>query len=185
MANVSLFISSDYIKETTGMNDAISGKKLQASIIDVQRRYIEPILGTDLYNAINDKIAASTLTGNYQTLVNTWVAPVIAWYTYAVLIPEYAVRLDRGGVYRSQAENSSAASRTEVDYLQSKQFQKAEQYAQRLVDYLCNQSDLFPEYTTNSDEDLRPTKPNVFDTFGLDNVNYDREWREKWGYGQS
>lgn len=183
--NIATFVSTDYIKEITAMNDAISGDKIRAVIVDVQRRYIEPILGTDLYDAINNKIVGSTLTGNYKTLVDKWISPCVSWYVYAELIPEYAVRLDRGGVYRSQAENSQAASKSELDYLQGKQFKKAEFYSQRLVEYLCNNSSLFPEYTSNSDEDLRPIKPSVFNVFGLDDTSGKIEYLRKWGMGEN
>lgn len=185
MATISLFVTTDYIKQTTGVNDSVGGDKMRSTIIDVQRRYIEPILGTDLFNSINTKIANSTLTGNYQTLVNDWIAPALCWYVYAELIPEIAVRLDRGGVFVNNAENAQAGTKSDRDYLQGKQLKKADWYAQRLVDYLCSNSTLFPEYSTNSDEDIYPIKPSPFNVFGLDGSEDLRREREKWGYGRS
>ena len=44
----------------------------------------------------------------------------------------------------------------------------AEYYATRLVDYLCNNNDLFPEYNTNSNGDLAPTKDTYFSGIVLD-----------------
>ena len=48
----------------------------------------------------------------------------------------------------------------EVDRLVSKAQARADFYTQRLVDYLCNKSNLFPEYLNNSNEDLRPNRDN-------------------------
>ena len=181
--NLANFITSDYIKTTCGINDSIDGKKVTATIIDVQRRYIEPILGTDLYNKIQSDIVASSLTGNYQTLTNEWIAPCLAWYVYMELIPEIAVRIDRGGVFRDQASNSVAASTGELNYLQQKQRDKAEFYGQRLTDYLCHNNDLFPEYTTNSDEDLRPIRDdNPFHGIDLGYGEPRTKYEKKTGY---
>ena len=105
-----MFISLGFLKETTPLNDNVDDAKIRSVLLATQRMYIEPILGSDLYNKISNDIAGSSLTGNYKTLTDTWVAPCLAWYTYSELIPDVGVQVARGGVYRSNAENSQTAS---------------------------------------------------------------------------
>ena len=178
-----LFISLGYLKETTPLVDNVDDAKIRTVLIATQRMYIEPILGSDLYNKISSDIAGSSLTGNYATLVNTWVAPFLAWYTYSELIPDVGVQVARGGVYRSNAENSTTASISELNYYQQKQRDRGEHFAQRLTDYLCSNSSLFPEYSTNSDEDLRPINSKSFHGISLDYTTqnkYERETGQKY-----
>ena len=84
------------------------------------------------------------------------------------LIPDVGVQVARGGVYRSNAENSQTASISELNYYQQKQRDRGEHFADRLTEYLCSNSSLFPEYSTNSDEDLRPIKSKAFHGISLD-----------------
>ena len=41
---------------------------------------IQNLLGTDLYNKISADIIADSLTGDYLTLVNTYVQPCLIWF---------------------------------------------------------------------------------------------------------
>ena len=50
----------------------------------------------------------------------------------------------------------------EINELVASENKIAEHYAQRFVDYICNNNDLFPEYNTNSNGDMSPSN----------NVNY-------------
>ena len=52
----------------------------------------------------------------------------------------------------------TAANREDqvVDYLVAKAREYANYYSTRLVDYLSFHNDLFPEYNTNTDEDISP-----------------------------
>ena len=163
-----MFISLGFLKETTPLNDNVDDAKIRSVLLATQRMYIEPILGSDLYNKISSDIAGSSLTGNYKTLTDTWIAPCLAWFTYSELIPDVGVQVARGGVYRSNAENSQTASISELNYYQQKQRDRGEHFADRLTEYLCSNSSLFPEYSTNSDEDLRPIKSKAFHGISLD-----------------
>ena len=170
----SMFISIGYLKETTPLNDNVDDSKIRTIILATQRMFIEPILGTDLYNKIAAEIIAGTLSGNYATLTNSWIAPCLGWYTFSELIPDVSVQVARGGVYRSNAENSSTASLSELNYYQQKQRDRGEHFGERLTDYLCSNSSLFPEYSTNSNEDLNPIRSKAFRGISLDNVNPNR-----------
>jgi len=179
----SLFISPDYLKELTALNANVDDVVIRANILNVQRMYIEPVLGTDLYDAIVSKISGAGLTGDYQTLVNKWCASAVAWYTMVELIPTIAVDIARGGVYRGNAENSSTASIQEINLLRDGYRNNAERFTDRLGDYLCSNSNLFPEYSTNSNEDLRPQNTSAFNGIwlgGNDETEYEKRTGQRY-----
>lgn len=128
-----------------------------AQEIDVQN-----LLGSKLYDKISADIIAGTLTGNYLTLVNEYVQPILIWFAQVNYIPFSAYTIAKGGVYKHLAENSQSVDKTEVDYLVSKAREYANYYSTRMVDYLCFNNELFPEYTSNTDEDVDPDTDTTF-----------------------
>lgn len=128
-----------------------------AQEIDVQN-----LLGSKLYDKISADIIAGTLTGNYLTLVNEYVQPILIWFAQVNYIPFSAYTIAKGGVYKHLAENSQSVDKTEVDYLVAKAREYANYYSTRMVDYLCFNNELFPEYTSNTDEDVDPDTDTIF-----------------------
>jgi len=128
-----------------------------AQEIDVQN-----LLGSKLYDKISADIIAGTLTGNYLKLVNEYVQPILIWFAQVNYIPFSAYTIAKGGVYKHLAENSQSVDKTEVDYLVAKAREYANYYSTRMVDYLCFNNELFPEYTSNTDEDVDPDTDTTF-----------------------
>ena len=61
-------------------------------------------------------------------------------------------------IVRKAGENSQSASKDEITFLRDIVRNTAEFYTKRMVDYLRHNSSLFPEYTTNTNEDMSPSK---------------------------
>ena len=128
---------------------------------------IQNLLGTDLYNRISTDIENSTLSGDYLALVSDFIQPTLIWFAQVNYIPFAAYTIAKGGVYKHQAENSQTVDKNEVDYLVGKAREYANYYSTRLVDYLCFNQSKFPEYTSNSDNDISPDTDTVFNGWVL------------------
>jgi hypothetical protein len=151
-----LFINrTDLVK-----NSIISGSTDTDNFIQfikvAQQIDIQNLLGTDLYNKISADIVAGTLSGNYLTLVNTYVQPTLIWFAQMNYIPFAAYKITSKGVLKGTSEQSQTVEKNEVDYLVAKAREYANYYSTRLVDYLCFNDNLFPEYNSNSDDDIYP-----------------------------
>lgn len=138
-----------------------------AQEIDVQN-----LLGTKLYDKISNDITSGAaggagLSGNYLTLVNEYVQPILIWFAQVNYIPFSAYTIAKGGVYKHQAENSQSVDKNEIDYLVSKAREYANYYSTRMVDYLCFNNDLFPEYNNNTNEDISPDTDTTFNGWVL------------------
>lgn len=155
-----LFISEDKLKERTGVNGNLDAEKIRPIILKAQDKRIHPMLGTDLYEACKTKIAGSTLTGNYATLINDYVEPVLAHLTLVEGLNYWSAEIRNGGVFRRTTSDATSLNRDEIALLQSKALEDAQFYKQRLLDYLCHNSSLFPEYSTNTNEDITPKNSN-------------------------
>lgn len=132
-----------------------------------QQIHIRNYLGSDLYNKISTDISTSSLGGNYLALVNDYIQPMLIHFAMMDYLPFAAFSVKNGGVFKGSSENAETASKSEVDYLVAKEREFAEYYTRRFIDYMNFNSNLFPEYTSNSNEDINPDKDATFNGWVL------------------
>ena len=157
-----LFINRTDLVKNSILDGNVDTDKFIQFIKVAQQIDIQNLLGTDLYNKISADIIASTLSGNYLTLVNTYVQPTLIWFAQMNYIPFAAYQIKNGGVFKHSSETAQNVDKNEVDYLVGKAREYANYYSTRLVDYLCFNDNLFPEYNSNSDDDIYPDTDTTF-----------------------
>ena len=153
-----LFIKREDLVRSTALGGSIDTDKFIQWIKVAQEIHITNYLGSDLYNKIAADIIAGTLTGNYLSLVNDYVQPMLIHFSMVEYLPFAAYSISNGGVYKHNSENSTSVDKGEVDFFIEKERKIAEYYVQRFLDYMSSNQNLFPEYNTNSDEDIYPDK---------------------------
>jgi hypothetical protein len=142
-----LFITRNDIIKNTPLGGAIDADALLPFVRTAQEKYLLNLLGTVLYNKIQDDIeAGESFTGYYQTLVQDYVKPTIIWYSCVEYIPFSAISFKSNGAVKHISEQSVSPGKNEVDYLLSKALDNAGYYATRLQDYLTANSSNIPEY---------------------------------------
>lgn len=157
-----LFISRTDLVKNTILDGNVDTDKFIQFIKIAQEIHIQNYLGTDLYNKISSDIIASSLSGNYLTLVNKYVQPMLIHYAMADYLPFAAYQVKNGGVYKHQSENAESVEKSEIDYLVNKQRDFAEYYTRRMIDYISFNNSSFPEYNSNNNEDVYPDKDSLF-----------------------
>jgi|TARA_X000001382_G_scaffold70863_1_gene49390 hypothetical protein len=160
-----LFIRRSDIVKNTALNSNVDTDKFIQFIELAQEIHIQNFLGTDLYDKISNDIlgtGGATLTGNYLILVNTYIQPMLIHYAMVEYLPFASYSIANGGVFKHQSENSQLVSKEEVDYLVQKEREYAEYYTQRFIDYMSFNQSLFPEYTSNTNDDIYPDKDALF-----------------------
>ena len=162
-----LFIKPIDIKRNTIIDGNVDVDKFIQFIKIAQQIHVRNYLGSDLYNKISSDIIADTLTGDYLSLVNTYIQPMLIHFAMVDYLPFAAYQVKNGGVFKHSSENSETVSKNEVDYLVNKEREFAEYYTRRFIDYMANNQNLFPEYTTNSNEDVYPDKDATFNGWVL------------------
>ena len=166
MATV-LFISRTDLVKNSIIDGNVDTDKFIQFIKVAQEIEIRNYLGSKLYDKIVSDISGGGLTGNYQTLVNVYVQPMLIWFAQAEYYPYAAYQLKQGGVFKGNSENAESVSKEEVDYLVGKARNTAEYYTQRFLDYIENNSNLFPEYNQNTGGDVYPDSDGLFNSWVL------------------
>jgi hypothetical protein len=149
MAEV-VFISDTYIKKYTQVNDSVDPNFFYPSIYLAQDKYLSPYLGTNLYNRLKDDVANNTLTGDYKTLMDDYILRVVLWWTMVDVYPYLTYKIDNGSLVQRVSEDTQPASDAVMKSMMDRARQNAEYYTGLLIDYLCSESNLFPEYSNNT-----------------------------------
>jgi hypothetical protein len=150
------------------MSGSVDTDKFIQFIKIAQEIHVRNYMGTDLYNKISQDIIDGNLTGDYLNLVNDYIQPMLIHFAMAEYLPFASYTIANGGVYKHNSENSSIANKEEVDLLISREREYAEYYTQRFIDYMSfNANSKFPEYYTNSNEDIYPDKDALFHGWNL------------------
>lgn len=153
-----LFISRTDLVKNTIVDGNVDTDKFIQFIKIAQDIHIQNYLGTKLYEKIENDILNDTLTGNYLTLVTSYIQPMLIHYAMVDYLPFAAYQVKNGGVFKHSSENAETVSKDEIDFLVQKQRDFAEYYTRRFVDYICFENDKFPEYLDNTDSDIHPDK---------------------------
>ncbi len=163
-----LFISENKLKDSTAINGNVDIEYILPYVKVAQKKYIETKLGTDLFEKLQSDITASTLTGNYQTLVDDYIQDALVHWAFYECLPFLRFKVMNNNIVSKTAENSQALSTEEAQHLREEVRNTAEFYTQRLIDYICNNTSLFPEYSTSSGADITPDKDAYYSGMNLE-----------------
>ena len=169
-----LFISENKIKDSTAIGGNVDASFLHPYIKIAQKKYIETKLGTDLFEALQTKITAGSLSGAYQTLVDDYIQDALVHWSFYECLPFLRYKVMNNNVVSKTAENSTPLSREEAQDLREEIRNTSEFFTERLIDYIKNNTASFPEYTTNTGADVSPDTINYYS--GM-NLEYDRNQR--------
>jgi hypothetical protein len=143
----SLFITRNDIIKNTPLGGAIDADALLPFVRTAQDKYLLNLLGTVLFNKLQDDIQTDTpFTGRYEQLVVDYVKPTLIWYSCVEYIPFSAITFKSNGAVKHISEVSTSPTKTEVDYLLQKALNNADYYSTRLQDFLIAYSQDIPEY---------------------------------------
>jgi hypothetical protein len=162
-----LFISRTDLVKNSILDGNVDTDKFIQFIKIAQQIDIQNYLGTDLYNKISADIIADNLSGDYLSLVNDYVQPMLIHYAMMQYLPFAAYSVKSGGVFKPRSENADSVSKDEVDYLVNKERNFAEYYTRRFIDYISFHEDSFPEYNSNTNEDISPDTNDLFNGWVL------------------
>tara|TARA_Y100000592_G_C5433280_1_gene299453 strand:+ start:698 stop:1273 length:576 start_codon:yes stop_codon:yes gene_type:complete len=169
-----LFISTDRLKKDSALGGSVDDNLLLPYILMAQDRYILPILGTDLQNKLISDIQGGSLTGNYLTLLQTYIQPALVQFAFATVLPFLRLRMVNNSIITMSSEQGSTVAHEDLKPLINASMDQGEFYRERLIDFIQNNTSSFPEYSTNTGADISPTTQNYYAGLNLD-VSPDNE----------
>jgi hypothetical protein len=141
-----LFITEQLFKERTGASNAIDGKQLFPMIKVAQDIYIQPTLGSTLYNRLQTGIDDNDLNNDEKTLIDNYITDTLIWFTMSMLPMVMGYQLFSKGFLQKTSEESNTPSRADLELIESKYKSMAEFYNKRLIKYLQENYSLYDEY---------------------------------------
>lgn len=155
-----LFITRDDLVRYTAVNGNVDTDKFIQFIKIAQDIHIQNYLGSKLFQKLQADIIAGTLTGNYESLVVTYVKPMLIHWAMVEYLPFAAYTIANKGVYKHSSENAENLDKNEVDYLLEKERSIAQHYTERFIEYMSFNNNIFPEYRANKNNDMFPDSNN-------------------------
>lgn len=148
-----LLTNMDDILHYATVNGSIDEYKINPVILSAQILYIEPILGSDLYEKIinlieTDNINSSGST-NYKILLDNYIIPSLVFHVMELFVPLNSFQIDAAGVMQFSASNADASSASDIDRQASRYRIIGAKFDSKLTKYLEKNSNLYIEYTNN------------------------------------
>jgi len=176
-----IFIDADYIKAYSQVGGNVDDKYLLSATITAQDKYIQPMLGTNLYKDLKTNIAnLSGANANYPTLMDEYIRMATMRWTLVELYPYLSNKVLNSSISQISGTNASPIPKSEVDSLISLERNNAQFYSERLIDYLQANTSLFPKYnTTTSSDQMQPSYSAYYENGMTISGDANRNWLNK------
>ena len=167
-----LFISEDKLKDSTAINLNVDVNQLLPYLRQSQKLYVETHLGTPLNQKLKDLIVAGTVGAvgneNYKTLLDDYIGDMLPNWALYHCIPFLRFKVENGNIYSKTSETGNSLSTEESQHLREEVRNTAEYYTERMIDYLCNNNSLFPEYGKSSGSDVDANRNAFYNGMNLE-----------------
>jgi len=143
-------ISEAKVRQFTSLNNSVDSELIKNSIRTAQDYWLQNIIGTVLYEKLLSDVDSSSLTGNYKTLVDSYIQDFLLYATYFETLEEIYLRPRNNGLLRPNGgESSDPVDKDIYDMKRQSVRNKMDYYAQRLTEYILEEDNLFPELEQN------------------------------------
>ena len=170
-----LLISEQKLKDSTAINLNVDVNILLPYVLQAQTLYIEPKLGTQLYEHIKGLIQNGTIgnAGNaaYKTLLDDYISFVLVNYSFYHAIPYLRFKVENGNIYSKTSETGTALSTEESQSLREEISNTSQYYTERMISFITNNIGDYAEYNQNSGADVNPDKNAYYNGMNLERPN--------------
>ncbi len=104
----------------------------------------EDLLGEALYSQLISNIEAGVWSGSNQTLCETYLYNLSAWYSFYEASPFIAYRAEAKGLTKKFSDNSQPLDRDEIKDFKQSIYDKALFWRNATIKYLTNNKTLYP-----------------------------------------
>jgi hypothetical protein len=144
-----LFVNSDYIKRYTWLNGSVDENLMFPAIYLAQDEYIQQYLGEDLFKLIKQEIKDDDVTIENQILLDEYIRRATCWWSLYELLPHLYMKTDNGSIVIRESDDTTQIAPEDLFRYRDQTKDKALFYTKRMVQYLFNNSTLYPAYSTN------------------------------------
>ena len=158
-----IFISEQYIKDTSFIDENVDIKLLRNCILETQDYRVLPILGTALYNELQSQAGGTTtLTTLNRTLLDSYISQALKYWVLHDGALILTFKIMNKSIVKRNSENSETIQTQDLDRLMDYFKDRAEFYSERVTRYLIENSTSYPLYYNPGDgvDTVHPKKNN-------------------------
>lgn len=153
-----MLISPKKVKESGELNLNVDEGAIGASIRTAQNVYLVDVIGTELVEALQEKVynkiqgaSANTIDSEenvaYKTLLDEYVTPALISKTVVDIALRLSYKVRNMGVVKNSDTNVNYSTLDDIKYVQSYQETMWNHYLNRMVEFLCANKAAIPEST--------------------------------------
>ena len=140
------FISEEYLKTNTAINENVDSGELRFCILTSQNINIQETLGQPLFEEIQQQVSGNTLTPDNRYLLDKYIVPATTQWAYYHGLDNFFVKWVNVGLVQNRNEQGSNIDIRTFKYLKDNARSTAEFYDQNMRRWLCAKSNLYPKY---------------------------------------
>lgn len=153
-----LFVTEKFIKNNTPIQSNVEYSNLRPTIRYIQDSKLQLSLGTKLYRELQLQVFNNDIKEDYQLLLDDYIVHIIVHGFMSEAPVDMLIKYSNLNVGTTSGDNIQPVSLNQVKYLQEQHKGRSEFYLQRMVDYLCFNTDKYPEYLEGKEDDIRPRR---------------------------
>jgi hypothetical protein len=151
MSTQVFLLSETKLREFTDINNNVDTELLRNGIREAQDIHLQRLTGTVLYNKLLSDVSTSSLTGSYQYLVDNYVQDMLLYAAYYESLEAIYIRPRNNGLLTPTGGDNSREVDLQIYNMKRESVKnKMEWYAERLVNYLIENQNVFPELNQNN-----------------------------------
>jgi len=179
------FITAQTLQKSGFIHGNVNTEVIRSSIIRCQDRFIEPLLGSPLYEDLQSKVKAGTLNANETLLMDKYIRPLLTAHVEIRVARRITTQIRNAAASKATDPNFTTGTNDDLTNLRDDIHKDIEFYTRKLVGYLCENEEDFPLYDTvrNNKADVR-RQFTAGSSIGVTRRNSRTYYRRRDGYPQ-
>lgn len=164
----SLFIDESIFKQLSPIAGTLDMDYIRPHMITAQDMRIQPVLGTKLYNELQEKIYNEELTDDDELLLDDYIRKAMIWWTNYESMIFLAVKISNTSIVQKSTVGETSITLDDAKRLQREADGKAEFYTQRLINFLVANRTIYTNYDVVEDGEMASDTSNYDGAFVFD-----------------
>ena len=145
IVEVQTLITEEYFKTYSPISDNYNIKDIKPYFHVAEKLWIEPIIGTPLYEELLDEVEKNEVTPENATLLLN-IYPLLAFAIVYESLPFVGYHLSQVGITKGKSENSEPVSINDVNYISTQLRNQCETMKMLLKKFLDENAEHYPLY---------------------------------------
>jgi hypothetical protein len=174
------FVDISYIKNNTNLDTSVNDKILVNILTSAEDSYLQLILGSSLYQTLQNGISTNTLTVKQKYLIDNKIIKYLLATIVYLSIDDLLVKYAASGVYANTPQNTIQLNTDQLTRIQNNKERDMNTYEYLIKSYIRDNQADFPEY--ESQDDIKAQKVKNFGFYiDPDNREQDIRYNQKEG----